>query len=157
MGVHSFLLQERDARLRFRAFGDASRSFPPVIKNLRDVPNPWRPFTQSKHELEVLDTVERRIESRLHRELSTNAEKMTDIHRPAKIFRRPVWFKEGFYEPAGRFIQLVFVGVNNVVTGPKLFGHDLQGCGMQQVVVIEKANVFAAGKIEAAIHGRTYP
>src|SRR2546423_15604782 len=99
MGVNSFFLEERNARLRFRALGDASRRLAPVVKNLRDVPDPWRLFAQAKHELEVLHAVEGRIEPRFQGEFSTNAEKMADVHRSAKIFRRPIRLKERLYQP----------------------------------------------------------
>ena len=55
----------------------------------------------------------------------------------------------------GFFIQLVLVGVNKIVAAPHFRGEQFERAGIEQIIMIEQANVLAGGERERSIRGRT--
>src|SRR4051812_22013776 len=76
---------------------------------------------------------------------------MADVHRPAKIFGRPIRLEEWFDQLAGAVIKFVFVRVNDLETFLELRMDDFERARTEQVVMIEKADIPSAGQIECLI------
>ena len=145
VSIHGFLLERTGLRLGLARCGDAARCLPPMIKHSRDVADPDFRFTHPEHEFEVLDAIERRIESRGLGQIAAQTEEMPEIHRASKIFRRPVRFEKWLDPLAGRIIQFVLVRIDDVIALTYFFSERFQGRPMEQVVMIQETDVVAFG------------
>ena len=95
MCIYGLRLERVDLRFCVRSLGDAAGGLPPMVKRLRNMSDFWFRLTQAQHEFEILHPVEGRIEPRLRCKRSPHTKQVADIHRAAKIFRRPVRFEKG--------------------------------------------------------------
>src|SRR5438045_193039 len=114
-----------------------------MVKGLGHMSDFWSSLTQAQHEFEILHPVEGRIEPRLRGKRAPDAEQVPDIHRAAKIFRRPVRFEKGLDYFSRRIIELVLIRIDNVETLVCFFPHRLESQWMKKIVVIEETNVIA--------------
>src|SRR4051812_45352199 len=101
-------------------------------------------LAQPEHELEILHSVVGRIESSPDGELSFHTKQVTDVHHPAKIFRRPIRLEKRFDEIPGAIVELILIGINDVVSFVDFVAHRFKSQGMQEIVVIEKADKLSA-------------
>src|SRR5437763_16242940 len=110
-----------------------------MIKDARDVIDPFPAFDYSQKKIVVLRAVELRAEStNFVHQLAPNDGEVAKIIAGEKIIRRPIRFEDGRVETF--FGQLVFVGIDQVRLAMFLEpSHVLKNrVRLEQIVVIQK-------------------